>query len=50
MNMNTNIDGAKAMAGLAIVLALLLSSGAATAQQQQDLPRLDGPQRWSLGH
>lgn len=34
MNMNTNIDGAKAMAGLAIVLALLLSSGAATAQQQ----------------
>ena len=34
MNMNTNFDGAKAMAGLAIVLALLLSSGAATAQQQ----------------
>ena len=32
--MNTNIDGAKAMAGLAIVLTLLLSSGAATAQQQ----------------
>ena len=31
--MNTNIDGAKAMAGLAIVLTLLLSSGAATAQQ-----------------
>ena len=31
--MNTNIDGAKAMAGLAVG-ALLLSSGAATAQQQ----------------
>ena len=34
MNMNTNLGGAKALAGLAIVLALLLSSGAATAQQQ----------------
>ena len=34
MNMNTNIDGARAIAGLAIVLALPLSSGAATAQQQ----------------
>jgi hypothetical protein len=34
MNMNTNLGGAKALAGLAIVLALLLSSGAANAQQK----------------
>ena len=42
MNMNTNIDGAKLMAGLAIVLASLMPTAAMAEPQRQTFRDANG--------